>query len=62
MLTIENKTTQDDKELMFMLLQHIYRAMKGKPHNIKGFLNQIESEATKAKIMRMLQLYKIAFK
>ncbi|CDW78562.1 UNKNOWN [Stylonychia lemnae] len=61
-ITIENKTKQDDKEIMMILLQHIYNAIQGKKHNIKGLLSQLEIEQNKSKVVRMLQQYKIPFK
>eukprot|EP00347_Sterkiella_histriomuscorum_P002776 403366842 len=61
-ITIDNKTKQDDKEIMMILLQHIYNAIKGKKHNIRGLLNQLEIEQNKSKIIRILQQHRISYK
>lgn len=61
-ITIDNKTKQDDKEIMMILLQHIHNAIKGKKHNVKGLLNQLEIEQNRSKVIRLLQQYKIPFK
>lgn len=37
-LSIDNKEMQDDKEVMLMLLPHIYKAIHGKANNLKGVL------------------------
>jgi hypothetical protein len=43
-----------------MLLPHIYKAIHGKAgSNIKGLLSQMENEAFKNKILRLLQAYKM---
>jgi len=45
-----------------MLLPQIYKALQGKGNNVKGFVEQIENEALKNKMKKMLQVYKISFK
>ena len=47
---------------MLMLLPHILKAINGKANNIKTFVNQFENDATRAKVMKMFQTYKIPFK
>jgi len=54
-LTIENKTLADDKEVLMLLLQNVYRAVHGKQHNVRGFVSQIENDSLKAKVVRILQ-------
>jgi len=38
MISLENKQRQDDKEILLMLLPHIYKAIKGMQNNLKGIL------------------------
>ena len=59
MLSIQNKQRQDDKELMLMLLPHIHKAINGKANNLKGLLQQFESDGNKNKVLKLLQTYKI---
>ena len=60
--SIENKQRQDDKEVLLMLLPQVYKAMNGRTHNIKGFLGQMESDALRNKVIKILQVYKIPYK
>ena len=59
MLSLENKQRQDDKEILLMLLPHILKAIKGQPNNLKGIMQQVDSEGLKNKVMKLLQAYKI---
>jgi DNA repair exonuclease SbcCD ATPase subunit len=59
MLSLENKQRQDDKEIMLMLLPHILKTIKGQPNNLKGIMQQMDSEGLKNKVMKLLQAYKI---
>ena len=61
-ITIENKQRQDDKEMVMILLQHIYRAVKGRQHDIKRFVRQIESDELRVRVNRMLAAHKIVYK
>ena len=42
-----------------MLLPHILKAIKGQPNNLKGIMQQMDSEGLKNKVMKLLQAYKI---
>jgi hypothetical protein len=58
-LSIQNKQRQDDKEVMVMLLPQIYKAIQGRPNNLRGYLSQLENEALKSKVQKILQTYKV---
>ncbi len=47
---------------MFMLLPQIYRALNGKPHNIKDTLSMIMDDKLKSKIMKLFQTNRIPYK
>lgn len=58
-LSIENKQRQDDKEVVMMILPHITKALQGRGHKIREYLGQIENEALKNKVLKVLLAYKI---
>jgi len=61
-LSVENKGRQEDKEQLVMLLPHIYQQIKGRPNQLKTFLAGVESEALKAKVMKLLSQYRINYR
>ena len=45
-----------------MLLPQIYKSIAGKGNNVKGFVQQIENDQLKNKIVKLFQGYKIPYK
>jgi len=44
---------------MLMLLPQIHKAINGKANNLKGLLQQFESDGNKNKVLKLLQTHKI---
>ncbi len=45
-----------------MMLPHIFGAIKGKPNRLAHFIDVLDDEGTKARVMRVLTTYRVPFK